>query len=164
MENNAARIEKVTLVHNMNTGVSNELLEQDREVALDDLSREGYFQPSNDEFGPYKLALSIEENRLVMRIKNALGAELPILALSINPYKSLIKDYFMMVESYENARQDAPPCKLEAIDMGRRGIHNEGAELLRERLCDKIEIDIDTARRLFTLICVLHAERTLLWR
>ena len=93
---------------------------------------------------------------LVFRFKNSRSEELPLLAISPRPYKKLIQDYFMMVESYEQVRHEGNPYKLEAIDMGRRGVHNEGATLLKERLAEKIEMDFETARRFFTLICVLH--------
>ncbi len=139
------------------------LIARDREMALNDLKLVSLFQPAGDDNGPYDLTLSIEENRLVFRIQNNLGEDMPMLVLSLKPYKRLIKDYFMIVESYERAVKDAGPSRLEAIDMGRRGLHNEGAELLTERLKDKITMDSDTARRLFTLICVLHAESARLW-
>ena len=134
-----------------------DLLIRDREIALKDLKAGSVFKPVGDENGPYSIALSIEENRLVFRGKNAGGEEMPMLVLSLKPYRRLIKDYFMIVQSYDEAVRDGKPSRIEAIDMGRRGLHNEGAELLRERLADKIEMDQDTARRFFTLICVLHA-------
>lgn len=133
------------------------LLVRDRQIALKDLKVGSVFKPKGDESGPYKLALSIEDNRLVFRGENANGDEMPMLVLSLTPYKRLIKDYFMIVQSYDEAVRNGNPSKIEAIDMGRRGLHNEGAELLLERLEDKIEMDLDTARRLFTLICVLHS-------
>ncbi|MGH1398912.1 MAG: UPF0262 family protein [Alphaproteobacteria bacterium] len=141
-----------------------ELIARDRQIALRDLRRNSVFQPLKDENGPYDISLSVEEGRLVFRITNAAGADLPMLVLSLKPYRRLIKDYFMIVRSYREAVNDGKPSRIEAIDMGRRGLHNEGAELLQERLSDKIEMDFDTARRLFTLICVLHAQNTALWR
>jgi len=123
------------------------------------------FQPiKNQGSGPYALSLSVEENRLVFRIENDAGDELPMLVLSLKPYKRLVKDYFMIVRSYDEAMREGKPSRIEAIDMGRRGLHNEGAEGLQERLADKIEMDFDTARRLFTLICVLHAQNLTMWR
>ncbi len=110
--------------------------------------------------GPYKLRLSVEDNHLVFRFKDGDGTDLPILALSPRPYKRLIQDYFIMVESYEQVRMTGDPYKLEAVDMGRRGVHNEGARLVMERLAGKIEMDFETARRFFTLICVLHLKRS----
>jgi uncharacterized protein (UPF0262 family) len=128
----------------------------EQRAALHDLTQAGYFQPMNDTEGPYELALSIEESRLVLRLRNAKEQDLPLLALSLSPYRRLIQDYFLMVQGYEESRRSAPPERLEAIDMGRRGLHNEGATLLTERLKGKIDMDFETARRLFTLICVLH--------
>ena len=135
------------------------LIERDRQIALKDLKINSKFQPVKDDSGPYSVALSVEENRLVFRIQNAQGKELPLLALSLKPYSRLVKDYFIIVQSYDEAVKDGKPSRIEAIDMGRRGLHNEGAELLLERMKDKIDMDLDTARRLFTLICVLHAEK-----
>ncbi len=141
------------------------LLRRDRDVALRDLRRESSFKPVKDKIGgPYSLALSVEENRLVFRIENKDGDALPMLVLSLKPYKRLVKDYFMIVRSYDEAMREGKPSRIEAIDMGRRGLHNEGAESLQERLSDKIEMDFDTARRLFTLICVLHAQNLTMWR
>jgi len=140
------------------------LLRRDRDVAIRDLKREGVFKPAKDNNGPYVLELSVEENRLVFRIKNADDKDLPMLVLSLKPYKRLVKDYFMIVRSYDEAMREGKPSRIEAIDMGRRGLHNEGAESLQERLADKIAMDFDTARRLFTLICVLHAQNLSMWR
>tara|TARA_B100000029_G_C16921786_1_gene721627 strand:+ start:97 stop:543 length:447 start_codon:yes stop_codon:yes gene_type:complete len=133
------------------------LIDRDREIALRDLKLNNHFHPVDDNDGPYDLSLSIEENRLVFRIKNIKGDDLPMLVLSLKPYSRLIKDYFMIVQSYDDAVKNGNPSRIEAIDMGRRGLHNEGAEMLKDRLEEKIKMDFDTARRLFTLICVLHA-------
>tara|TARA_X000001036_G_scaffold337573_1_gene316542 strand:+ start:319 stop:765 length:447 start_codon:yes stop_codon:yes gene_type:complete len=133
------------------------LIGRDREIALRDLKLNNHFHPVDDNDGPYDLSLSIEENRLVFRIKNIKGDDLPMLVLSLKPYSRLIKDYFMIVQSYDDAVKNGNPSRIEAIDMGRRGLHNEGAEMLKDRLEEKIKMDFDTARRLFTLICVLHA-------
>lgn len=135
-----------------------EFAKKERDAAIDDLTHHATFRPVNDDHGPYDVSLSIEENRLVIRTSNENKEDLPLLALSLSPYRRIIQDYFLMIESYEKARITATREKLEAIDMGRRGLHNEGAELLQNRLKDKIEIDFNTARRLFTLICVLHTE------
>lgn len=137
---------------------------RDRETALNDLRKDSFFQPEKDSDGPYNLTLSIEDNRLVFRIKNQSGKDLPTLVLSLKPYRSIIKDYFLIMHSYEEALIDGKPSRIEAIDMGRRGLHNEGAGLMMERLSDKIKMDQDTARRLFTLICVLHTSTSLIWR
>lgn len=141
-----------------------QLLERDRETALKDLKHDNHFQPKGDENGPYDVALSLEENRLIFRIQNGAGDNIPMLVLSLKPYRRLIKDYFLIVDSYDKAVHEGKPSRIEAIDMGRRGLHNEGAALLMERLADKITMDLDTARRLFTLICVLHGNRALAWR
>lgn len=137
---------------------------RDRDIALKDLIENSVFQPLSDKSGPYHIDLSILESRLVLNIKNSRKEALPMLILSLKPYKRLIHDYFLIVESYDLAIKDGKPSRIEAIDMGRRGLHNEGAELLLERLSDKIRMDFDTARRLFTLICVLHESKSLLWR
>lgn len=140
------------------------LLERDRDAAMRDIVAQNHFQPRGDENGPYSLEIAIEENRLVWRIKNAKDEDLPMLVLSPKPYKRLIQDYFMIVNSYDDAMREGKPSRIEAIDMGRRGLHNEGAGLLMERLESKVEMDLDTARRLFTLICVLHAGVSTMWR
>ena len=129
---------------------------EEQKTLLSELLQHNHFQPHNDNNGPYALQLSIEDARLVMRIQNAHNRDLNALVLSLKPYRRLIQDYFLMLQSYEQARQHATREKLESIDMARRALHNEGAELLIERLKDKIEIDFETARKLFTLICVLH--------
>ena len=100
----------------------------------------------------------------MIRMSDAGRVDLPMLVLSTKPYKRLIKDYFLIVQSYNEAIKGDNPSRIESIDMGRRGLHNEGAELLQERLQDKIDMDFDTARRLFTLICVLHGRKSLIWR
>lgn len=135
------------------------LVTRDRESALRDLTKDSYFQPAGDDQGPYELMLSIEENRMVMRILTKDRIGLPMLVLSLKPYSRLIKDYFMIVQSYDDAIREGKPSRIEAIDAGRRGLHNEGAELLIARLQDKIAMDFETARRLFTLICVLHSDK-----
>jgi uncharacterized protein (UPF0262 family) len=133
------------------------IVQKDRETALENLKNDSFFQPANDLNGPYGLELSTEENKLIFHITSDQGKALPLLVLSINPYRRIIKDYFMIVQSYDEALRDGKPSRIEAIDMGRRGLHNEGASLLMDRLEDKIKMDLATARRLFTLICVLHS-------
>ncbi len=137
---------------------------KDRRAAMHDLLIESVFRPAQDDCSPYDLNLSIEDNRLVLGIANKEGRNLPTLILSLKPYKRLIQDYFMIVRSYDDALKDGKPSRIEAIDMGRRALHNEGADLLIERLTGKIEMDHPTARRLFTLICVLHEAKALQWR
>lgn len=131
-------------------------MQHERKQALQNLLTAASFHPHNDNDGPYGVKLSIEDGRLVIRMTSAAGQDLNMLVLALKPYKRLIQDYFLMLDSYEQARQTATPDKLEAIDMGRRSVHNEGAELLMARLKDKIEMDFETARKFFTLICVLH--------
>ncbi len=131
-------------------------VEHERKVAIFDLLEENSFAPSGSEGGPYLLHLAIEENRLVFDIRLEGGEAHGKIMLSLSPFRKIIKDYFLICESYYDAIRTAAPAQIEAIDMGRRGLHNEGSELLRERLAGKVEIDFDTSRRLFTLICVLH--------
>jgi uncharacterized protein (UPF0262 family) len=110
----------------------------------------------DSEGGPYALHLSIQESRLVFDVRREDGTPLTAHLLSLTPFRRIVKDYFLICDSYYKAIRTSTPSQIEAIDMGRRGLHNEGSELLMERLKEKIEIDFDTARRLFTLICVLH--------
>lgn len=132
------------------------IIARDLEKALHDLETESFFQPVKDKKGPYTVELYLDENRLVFHMANSKGKDLPYLVLSLKPYQRIVKDYFLIVQSYDEAMRDGKPSRIEAIDMGRRGLHNEGAGLLAERLEGKITLDNDTARRLFTLICVLH--------
>ncbi|RJF79196.1 UPF0262 family protein [Azospirillum cavernae] len=132
-------------------------VEHERAVAIFDLLEENEFCPCDHaESGPYHLHLSIEDNRLVFDIRREDNSELDKLALPVTGFRSIVKDYFLICESYYAAIKRSTPSQIEAIDMGRRGLHNEGSEMLRERLTGKVEMDLQTARRLFTLICVLH--------
>jgi uncharacterized protein (UPF0262 family) len=131
-------------------------IEHERAVAVFDLIEENSFAPVGDFAGPFVLRLSIAESRLVMAIHDEGEALLTTVNLPTSPFRKIIKDYFTVCESYYSAIRNASPSRIEAIDMGRRSLHNEGSELLRERLADKIAIDLATARRLFTLLCVLH--------
>ncbi len=131
-------------------------IEQEREIAIYDLLEENTFKPQNSPGGPYKLVLGIEENRLVFDIRLEDDSAHGRILLSLTPFRRVVKDYFLICESYFKAIRDAPPSQIETLDMSRRGVHNEGSTLLMERLHGKIELDSDTARRLFTLICVLH--------
>ncbi|MGQ3018354.1 UPF0262 family protein [Phenylobacterium sp.] len=128
--------------------------EQERQIAIFDLLESNRFVPEGAEEGPYDLHMGLMENRLVLDVTGPGYEKRHILSLS--PFRMLIKDYFMICESYYQAIRNATPAQIEALDMGRRGLHNEGSELLRARLAGKIETDLDTARRLFTLICALH--------
>lgn len=132
-------------------------VEHERAVAIFDLIEENAFQPVGDvDGGPYKLHLSLAENRLVFDITQEDGSPVARHMLSLTPFRKIVKDYFLICESYYEAIRSATTKQIEAIDMGRRGVHNEGSETLQERLSGKIDIDFDTARRLFTLVCVLH--------
>ena len=131
-------------------------IEQEREIAIYDLLEENSFTPVGSVGGPYRLILRIEENRLVFDIHLEDDSVHGKVMLSLTPFRRVIKDYFLICDSYFKAIRTAPPSQIEALDMARRGSHNEGSELLQERLKGKIEVDFDTARRLFTLICVLH--------
>lgn len=129
--------------------------EQERQVAIFDLLDGNYFEPVESPGGPYDLKLSLVENRLAFDIVAPSGQERRHL-LSLSPFRGVIKDYFMICDSYYSAIRNSSPQQIEALDMGRRGLHNEGSNLLRERLDGKVKTDLDTARRLFTLICALH--------
>lgn len=136
-------------------------IEQERRVAMFDLLEDNSFDlPVRDgreaPAGPYKLGLSIRERRLVFDIKTENDSPAGEFHLSLGPFRQVVKDYFQICESYFDAVKTAAPSQIETIDMARRGIHNEGARVLQERLEGKAEVDTDTARRLFTLICVLH--------
>ena len=132
-------------------------IEHERAVAIFDLIEENSFQPVDDEGGgPYRLKLSLMEARLVLAISREDGALVVTHILSLTPFRRIVKDYFMICESYYDAIRSSTPSQIEAIDMGRRGLHNEGSQTLLDRLAGKIDVDFDTARRVFTLVCVLH--------
>jgi uncharacterized protein (UPF0262 family) len=131
-------------------------VEHERAVALFDLLEENDFCLVGGEAGPYRLHLGVFEQRLVFSVHSAGDDKLRDIVLSLTPFRKVVKDYFLVCESYYAAIKKLGPSQIEALDMGRRGLHNEGSELLRERLAGKIEVDHDTARRLFTLICALH--------
>ena len=128
--------------------------EQERQIAIFDLLEENYFFPEGAQTGPYDLRMGLLENRLVLDVRGPDYEKRHILSLS--PFRMLIKDYFLICESYYQAIRSSTPSQIEAIDMGRRGIHNEGSQTLMDRLSGKIKFDFDTARRLFTLVCVLY--------
>ena len=128
--------------------------EQERQIAIFDLLEDNVFTPEGAEGGPYDLKIALIDNRLALDITGPSYQHRHLLSLS--PFRSVIKDYFLVCESYYAAIKKLGSSQIEALDMGRRGLHNEGSELLRERLAGKIEVDLDTARRLFTLICALH--------
>jgi len=128
--------------------------EHERQVAIFDLLEDNSFSPEGAPGGPYDLRIALIDNRLALDISGP-GYQFRHL-LSLSPFRRVIKDYFMVCESYYDAIRNSTPAQIEALDMGRRGLHNEGSELLKERLAGKIATDLDTARRLFTLICALH--------
>jgi len=131
-------------------------VEHERKVAIFDLLEANSFDPAECAPGPYHLVLGIIENRLQLDIRDTADASLATVALPLSPFRRVVKEYFEICEVYFGAIKTASPSRIEAIDMARRGLHNQGSELLQERLATKIELDFDTARRLFTLICVLH--------
>ena len=132
-------------------------VEQERRVAIFDLLEQNRFGlPNAAAEGPYALDLSIRDRRLVFSVRTEDGAPAAEFHLSLTPFRQIIKDYFQICEAYYDAVKRLPPSQIEAIDMGRRGIHNEGSRILQERLAGKVDLDDDTARRLFTLVCVLH--------
>lgn len=135
---------------------SSSTIEHEREVAIYDILDANSFALSGRSDGPYKLKLSVAEDRLVLSVGNENADELVTYVLSLSPLRRIVRDYFIVCESYYQAIRTAPPSKIQAIDMGRRGLHDEGSRLLAERLDGKISLDHDTARRLFTLICALH--------
>jgi len=132
-------------------------VEHERAVAVFDLIEENSFRPLGDTRpGPYRLKLSLAEARLVFSVTRDNGEPVVTHILSLTPFRRVVKDYYLICESYYEAIRSSTPSQIEAIDMGRRGLHNEGSQTLMNRLSGKIEVDFDTARRLFTLICVLH--------
>ena len=149
------RLVRITLDEG-SIGRSSQDIEHECAVAIYDLLEDNSFAPVDHEGGPYVLHLSIAENRLVFDIRSEEGAPVMAHLFSLTPLRRIVKDYFMICDSYYKAIRTSTPSQIEAIDMGRRGLHNEGSELLMERLKEKIVVDFDTARRLFTLICVLH--------
>jgi uncharacterized protein (UPF0262 family) len=147
------RLQKVELDEESLSAASRDQ-EQERQIAIFDLLEDNFFAPDGAEAGPYDLRMGLVENRLVLDITGPDYERRHILSLS--PFRSLVRDYFLICESYYQAIRNATPAQIEALDMGRRGLHNEASELLKTRLKGKIETDLNTARRLFTLICALH--------
>jgi uncharacterized protein (UPF0262 family) len=131
-------------------------IEQEREVAIYDLLEANVFKPEGSPGGPYNLALGVEERRLVLDIRLEDGRDHARVLLSLTPLRKTVKEYFLICESYYKAIRTAPPHQIEALDMTRRTLHDQGAKELQVRLEGKVETDFDTARRLFTLVCVLQ--------
>jgi uncharacterized protein (UPF0262 family) len=130
--------------------------EHERAIAIYDLIEDNKFGVIGHDGGPYSLVIALHDAKLALAVSDQEGASVVTHILSLTPFKRILKDYFMVCESYYAAIRSATPSRIEAIDMGRRGLHNEGAHLLLERLKGKIDIDIDTARRIFTLVTALH--------
>ena len=151
-----ARLERVILDNEARISVS-PFIEADREQAVADLVA-NQFAPTlrHDVPGPYVLHLGIRDGRLVFDIRDSQDVPLVAIGLALGPFRGLVKDYQLLLDSHIKAVEEGREARIQAIDMGRRGLHNEGAELMRQRLAGKIDIEFDTARRLFTLVCVLH--------
>lgn len=131
-------------------------IEQEREVAIYDLLEQNRFRLEGSDGGPYQLTLGLEENRLVMDVRLEDGSDHGRILLSLMPLRKVVKDYFLICENYYKAIRTAPPHQIESLDMARKTLHDEGAQELQKRLEGKVETDFDTARRLFTLLCVLQ--------
>ena len=137
-------------------GRANANIEHEREVAIFDILESNRFELEGRDDGPYALNLSIVEDRLVFAVAQEAGGDPFTVVLSLTPLRRIMKDYFIVCESYYQAIRTSAPSRIQSIDMGRRALHNEGSQVLSERLKGKITVDSDTARRLFTLICALH--------
>jgi uncharacterized protein (UPF0262 family) len=132
-------------------------MQHERRVAIFDLLEENQFRPLDSDSGPYIVNIQLEDSRrLVFAVKRSNGSDRGRYTLSLTPFRRIIKDYFMICESYHNAIRTATSAQIEAIDMGRRGLHNEGSRLLTDSLRNSVEIEFNTSRRIFTLICSLH--------
>jgi uncharacterized protein (UPF0262 family) len=154
-EAKSQRLVAVTL-DEKSIGRSGPDVEHERAVAIYDLLEENTFAPVGTASGPFALHLGVTGNRLMFDIRQADGAPAVVHLMSLSPLRRIVKDYFTVCDSYYQAIRAATPERIEAIDMGRRSLHDEGSQVLMERLERKVRIDFDTARRLFTLICVLH--------
>jgi uncharacterized protein (UPF0262 family) len=131
-------------------------IDHERKVAIYDILDANHFELDGHDDGPYALNLSIAEDRLILTVGQEQGDTVSTFVLSLSPLRRIMKDYFIVCDSYYKAIRTAPPSRIQAIDMGRRALHDDGSKLLVERLKGKITVDHDTARRLFTLICALH--------
>lgn len=131
-------------------------IEHERAVAIYDLLEDNVFEVVGHEGGPFQLTLSVVENRLVLDIRSEEDRPVATHVLSLTPFRKVVKDYFLICDSYHEAIRTGSPARIEAIDMGRRGVHDEGSRLLTERLNGKVVLSFDTARRLFTLVAALH--------
>jgi uncharacterized protein (UPF0262 family) len=151
---NDQRIAAITLDEHSVVRRSPEI-ENERAAAIGDLLRENSFAPASGQAGPFALHLAVEENRLLIEVSGT-DATRETIQVGLGPFRRIVKDYFVVCESYYDAVRRQNLAQVEAIDAGRRSLHNEGSALLIERLADKVALDHDTGRRLFTLICVLH--------
>jgi len=149
------RIAEITLDEHTVVNRSAEI-ESERAAAIADLLGQNQFAPASGTTGPFRLHLAIEENRLIMEISPAVEDAAETIVLPLAPFRRIVKDYFLVCESYYQALRSSNLSRVEAIDVGRRSLHDEGSALLIDRLGGKLDLDHDTARRLFTLICVLH--------
>jgi len=131
-------------------------IEHERKVAIYDLLEENVFKVVGQSQGPYRLTLSIADKRLLFDVANADAERCSVVGLALSPFRRIVKDYYLICGSYYQAIRTASPAQIETIDMARRGLHDEGSEVLKERLAGKVEVDRNTARRLFTLLCVLY--------
>ena len=154
-QDSKSRIVAVTLDEE-SIGRSGPDIEHERAIAIYDLIEQNLFQPEGDHAGPFTLHIGITGNRLMFDIRLQDGQPVIVHLMSLTPFRRIVKDYFMICDSYYQAIRTATPDRIEALDMGRRGIHDEGSRTLTERLDGKVKIDFETARRLFTLISVLH--------
>lgn len=154
-KDNTGRLASVTL-DETSLGSTNDDVEHERRVAIYDLIENNKFRPSGHDGGPYALQLGISGNRLVFDIRRTDGTPIIAHMLSLVPFRRLVKDYFVVCDSYYAAIRTATPDRIEALDMARRALHDDGSRLVMERLKRKVDLDFETARRLFTLITVLH--------
>ncbi len=154
----AARTDRIIdiTIDNKSLGRGNANIEHEREVAIFDILDGNSFAVEGEHAGPYKLHLSTAEDRLQMAIANENGEPVAQHVVPMTPLKRIMKDYFMVCETYYAAVRTAPPAKIQAIDVNRRALHDEGSSVLKDKLLPKITVDADTARRLFTLVCALH--------
>ena len=152
---NRNRLSAVDIDESIGSGLSADI-DHERRVAIYDLIEDNSFAVVGHAGGPYRLQLSAADNRIIFDIWSESEERVSMIGLSLSPFRRIVKDYFMICESYYKAIRTSTPSQIETIDMARRGLHNEGSELLKERLEGKVVVDQVTSRRLFTLLCVLH--------
>jgi len=151
-----ARLSAITLDSASIGHGGNHHIEHEREVAIFDILDGNSFAIPGRSDGPYKLTLSIEDEKLVFAVDTETESKVFTYPLSLTPFRRIIRDYFLVCDSYYEAIRSAPPARIQAIDIGRRGLHDDGSRVLQEKLAGKIDVDFDTARRLFTLLAALH--------